>query len=219
MNSRHEKGAVFWDLDGTLIDSSGYHCAAWHETLIQEGIQFSEEELREQMGFSNILTVKHFFGEDIREGEIRRIGSLKEKKYRKLLHNRGIQLMDGAQRLLEQLGENGWIQAITSSAPIENIQTVLDVLAIDHHFAAVIGEEDVLHTKPEPDVFFKAAACLNTAFELCVIVEDTKSGIIAAKKAGMKVIGVSATTKLDADIVFGSLQSIGINVFSALLDR
>jgi beta-phosphoglucomutase-like phosphatase (HAD superfamily) len=83
----------------------------------------------------------------------------------------------------------------------------------------IVGAEDVVHGKPAPDVFLVAARAVNVPPDRCVVVEDAAVGVEAARRAGMRCIGVSATTRLSADVAVGSLEELAPGAFDSLLPQ
>ena len=93
---------------------------------------------------------------------------------------------------------------------------MLDVLNLDRYFDAIVSAEDVTAGKPDPQVFLAAAAKLHVPPVSCVVVEDAAAGIEAAKRAGMKCIGVSTSAVLPADVFVRSLEDLDLDVFEKL---
>ena len=79
--------------------------------------------------------------------------------------------------------------AIASSSPRLFIENVIQKIGVAEYFSIWISGEEVKHSKPEPDIFLKAAELLNVNPQACAVIEDSSSGTIAAKRAGMKCIG------------------------------
>jgi len=211
--------AVLWDMDGTLIDSMEYHYLAWVETMAEEGRPLTREQFLASFGQRNDVVLRGFFGPDLPDREVERIADAKEARYRALVRGRGIELLPGVRRLLDHLGRDGWRQAIASSAPRANVTTVLEVLGIGGLFQAAIAGEDVHRGKPDPEVFLLAAAKLGAAPRRCVVVEDAPYGTEAARRAGMKSIGVcSSHGSLEADCVLASLADLPEDQFARLLE-
>ncbi len=123
--------------------------------------------------------------------EIDTITDRKEEKYRAefLPH---LELIKGLDVFLEKLRSNKVPLAIGTAAPVLNVDFVLDNLKLRHYFQAVIGPDDVVASKPDPEVFLKASACLGISPEHCVVFEDSPKGIEAAARAGMKAVGVTS---------------------------
>jgi len=184
------RGAVLWDLDGTLVDSEEYHWLAWKEILDREGISLTRAQFLSSFGQRNDRILRGWLGEDASLELISKIGDDKEAHYRELVRVKGLAPLPGASEWVERLFQEGWPQAIASSAPRLNVETVLDALHLRKWFQAVVSAEDVQAGKPDPQVFLVAAARLNSTPRICIVVEDAGAGVEAARRAGMLSVGV-----------------------------
>lgn len=209
--------AVLWDLDGTLVDSGEYHWRAWRETMRAEGIEISHEQFLERFGQKNDRILTNWLGHQATPVTIARVGNAKEALYRQLAVAEGLTPLPGAAEWVERLHKDGWLQAIGSSAPAENVRVMLSVLNLDRYFDAIVTAEDVTAGKPDPEVFLAAAAKLNVAPRASVVVEDAAAGIEAAKRAGMRCVGVSRTSVLDADLFVRALTELPEGAFARLI--
>jgi HAD superfamily hydrolase (TIGR01509 family) len=214
--SGHGKG-VLWDLDGTLVDSAEFHWLSWRDTLAAEGHHITYQQFLDSFGQKNDRILPLWLGPDTPVERMTRIGDAKEAEYRRLARTHGLTALPGASEWVHRLHERGWKQAIASSAPRQNVEVMLEVLGVDHDFDAIVGAEDVTAGKPDPQVFLTAAAKLGLPPERCVVVEDAAAGIEAARRAGMRSIGVSRSAGLDADVVVRSLADLGDRVFEEIL--
>jgi HAD superfamily hydrolase (TIGR01509 family) len=212
--------AVLWDMDGTLVDSGEHHFVAWKETLAGEGIDLSRERFTQSFGQRNDEILRDHFGADLPEREIDRIGGVKEVRYRQLVREKGIEPLPGVRAWLSRLAAQGWRQAIASSAPRQNIDTMLAVLGLTALFDATACAEDVQRGKPDPQIYLVAASRVGVEAAHCVVVEDAPAGIEAARRARMRVVGVRFThADLDADRVVDSLEELPDDAFEQLLLR
>jgi beta-phosphoglucomutase family hydrolase len=212
--------AVLWDMDGTLLDSAEYHWLAWRDILNREGYPITNEEFRATFGQRNDTILRGYFGPDLSDSEVARIGGAKEICYRDLVRERGIALLPGVGRWLARLREQGWRQAIASAAPRANIEAISAALGIAPFFDALVSGADVQRGKPDPQVFLLAAERLAIPPARCVVVEDAPAGIAAAHRAGMRAIGVRTThADLRADIVVDTLDQLPDGSFDRLLER
>lgn len=211
--------AVLWDLDGTLGDSEEFHWRSWRDTLGREGVSVSYQQFLASFGQKNDRILRDWLGPDVGAGRIRRIGDAKEAEYRRLAAEHGLSPLPGAAEWVARLRDAGWKQAIASSAPRLNVETMLGALKMDGVFDAVIAAEDVTVGKPDPQVFMAAAFRLHVPPSHCIVVEDAAAGIEAARRAGMRSIGVSRTTILEADVFVPSLDELSQTAFEALLTR
>lgn len=208
--------AVLWDLDGTLVDSRSYHWRAWRATMEAESIPITEADFERTFGQRNDEILGGWLGPDAGPERIRRVGDAKEERYRELLAEGGIEPLPGAAEWIGWLHTAGWRQAIASSAPRLNVEAVRRALDFAHVVDAVVSAEDVSEGKPHPEVFLTAAARLGVAPGRCVVVEDAPAGIEAARRAGMRSIGVGGGA-LAADVAVASLDRLDRDVFDRLV--
>ncbi|HKQ78338.1 MAG TPA: HAD family phosphatase [Blastocatellia bacterium] len=203
------KRAVIWDLDGTLIDSSHYHWEAWQAVMSAENFTLTYEEYVADFGKRNDEILRGRLGEDLPDDFIARVSRAKEEVYRSLIRTKGLELLPGAAYWLERFKAEGWLQALATSAPRGNIDAVFAALGLEKFFDAAISSEEVKAGKPEPDVFLAAAAKLDVAPRDCIVIEDAPAGLEAARRAGMKSIGVLTThPELNADLVAPRLDQL-----------
>jgi HAD superfamily hydrolase (TIGR01509 family) len=138
-------------------------------------------------------------------------------EYRRLAAVHGLTPLPGATEWLARLKRAGWRQAIASSAPRLNVDAMLRALRFEPYFDAIVSSEDVTAGKPDPQVFLTAAARLDVPPPECIVVEDAAAGIDAARRAGMKSVGVRRTGTLDADVFVTSLSDLPGDAFERLL--
>jgi len=211
--------AVLWDLDGTLVDSEDYHWRSWRDAMAAEGIDLSYDRFLASFGLRNDRILRGWLGDSVDADRIQRIGDAKEAEYRRLAQLEGLTPLPGAAEWAERLHQNGWRQAIASSAPRENVEVMLRVLHLERFFDAIAAAEDVTIGKPDPQVFFRAAERLTVPPSRCIVVEDAPAGVQAARAGGMRSIGVSQTKQLDADIVVRRLDELPDDAFDSLVGR
>jgi beta-phosphoglucomutase len=210
--------AVLWDMDGTLIDSAEYHWLTWRDTLAGEGHALTPAQFASWFGQRNDTILRQYLGDDVTADVVRRIGDAKEAAYRELVRTRGIEPLPGVSRWLRRLRDDGWPQAVASSAPPANIEVILAALDLGDCFQALVSAEDVRQGKPAPDVFLLAAKRLGVPADRCIVVEDAPAGIEAGRRGGMRTIGVASLGRpLDADIVVRSLEELPVTAFDDLL--
>jgi beta-phosphoglucomutase len=213
MTNNHKR-AVIWDLDGTLIDSSHLHWEAWQKVMAVENIALTYEQYVADFGKRNDEILRGRLGADAPDEFIARVSLAKEEFYRDLIRTKGLELLPGASYWLERFKAEGWLQALATSAPRGNIDAVFAALGIGGYFDAAISSEEVKAGKPEPDVFLVAAAKMGVAPRDCIVIEDAPAGIEAARRAGMRSIGVLTTHReLKADLVAPSLDQLPSDFF------
>ena len=208
---------VLWDLDGTLVDSAELHWLSWRDTMAAEGRPITYDQFVASFGQKNDRVLAGWLGADASPDWIRRIGDAKEQEYRRLALLHGLTPLPGAAEWIHRLHEQGWKQAIASSAPGANVQVMLQALGVAPDFDAIVSAEDVTAGKPDPQVFLRAADRLGLAPHQCIVVEDAAVGIEAARRAGIRTIGVSRSVPLDADLAVTALTELPLDAFDRLL--
>lgn len=200
--------AVLWDMDGTLVDSEEYHWLSWRDTMTAHGLAITHAQFLETFGQRNDAILPRWLGAEATPERIQEIGDAKEALYRQLVRERGLQPLPGA------------MQAIASSAPRANVETVLEVTSLFRDFEAIVSAEDVTAGKPDPQVFLKAAEKLGVPPPRCIVVEDAAAGVEAARRAGMRSIGVGRNgTRLAADVTVTSLAALPADAFTLPLSE
>lgn len=96
---------------------------------------------------------------------------------------------------------------------------MLQALGLREYFDAITSAEDVTAGKPDPQVFMAAASRVDLPPARCIVVEDAAAGVEAARRAGMRCVGVSRTGRLDADVSVRSLLELAPDTFERLLVR
>jgi HAD superfamily hydrolase (TIGR01509 family) len=210
--------AVLWDLDGTLADTMTSHFRAWREVLAGEGYTLSWETFAASFGQRNDTALCSMLGTELPTGDIERISCIKEERFRALVREEGLDLLPGVTARLRASQNAGWRQALVTSAPRANAETMLGVLGVAEFFAVVVTGDDVALGKPHPEPFLMAADALKVPPSRCLVVEDSPSGIEAARRAGMRSIAVGpAHASLPATLRVASLADLPIEAFETLI--
>jgi beta-phosphoglucomutase len=186
------KKSFLFDLNGTMIDDMSYHLDIWYDVIVNElGAPLSPEEVRKHMYGKNQEVLIRIFGPNrFSKEELDQISVRKEEKYQSL-YKPHLKLLPGLPAFLEQARNNKMKMAIGSAAPPFNIDFVLDNLAIRHYFKAVVSGNDVVHSKPDPETFLKAAGLIHAKPDSCIVFEDAPKGVESALRAGMEVVVVT----------------------------
>lgn len=183
-----KKGFLF-DLNGTMVDDMSYHLDVWYEVLTKDlGASLTKAEAKVQMYGKNRELLDRVFGADkFTDAEVERISMQKEERYQQV-YRPHLALIAGLEAFLERAKEAGIQQAIGSAAIPFNIDFVIDNLNLRRYFGAVVSADDVVVSKPDPEVFLKAAALLGVSPQACVVFEDAPKGVEAALRAGMDCV-------------------------------
>ena len=210
---------VLWDLDGVLADSGAFHIQSWHDTLIHYGIDLAEEAFRATFGMNNTTILKLAMHPEPSQALIDQISNEKEALFRRLIVGK-LQPLAGGQALLAELRTAGFLQAIGSSAPQENIDAEIDAIGVRPYFDAIVSAAR-LPGKPSPVVYQTAAAQLGLPPERCLVIEDAIAGVQAARNAGMRCLAVTNTNPAaalaDADRVVDSLEEVSAEMIREML--
>ena len=210
--------AILWDMDGTLIDSAEYHYQSWIDALRPEGLTVTREQFLSTFGWKNDRILRRWIRPDLDPEWIVRVADAKERDYRHLVRTRGLQPLPGADLWVRDRHRAGWRQAIASSAPRANIEVALEVLGWMPFFDALASGDDVRAGKPDPEIFLIAASRLDVPPSRCIVVEDAAAGVEAARRGGMKCIGVGgAASDARPDLTVTSLVDLAGDPFEALL--
>ena len=209
-------------MDGVIADTASYHLKAWQEVYRKRDILFTEEDFRHSFGQRNDTIIEEVMGTGVSPNEINTISSEKEVSFRESIRY-NIRPMPGVIELMETNRQDGFLMALASSAPIENIRLLIEGLGIDNYFQCVISARDVSEGKPNPQVFSLAARRLGVEPKNCIVIEDAVAGVTAAKRAGMHCLAVTNThpraSLVEADLIVGSLTEITVNDLRRLLSQ
>jgi beta-phosphoglucomutase family hydrolase len=222
MTRNRDNKAVIFDLDGVLVNTGPFHRQSWFDLAGKEGLKMSDELFSRTFGMQNYQILPLLAGCDLSADQIKRMSDWKEKRYRELIAER-LTLAEGAETLINELQTNGFLLAIGSSAPRENIDFICRRIPLLGSLNAYVAGEDVSRGKPAPDTFLKAAKELSIAPNRCVVVEDAVQGIQAAKAAAMHAVALTTTRSreelLEADLIVDSLAELKADDFFALLTQ
>ena len=183
--------AILWDLDGTIVDTNACHAYTWESVLNRYGFEFNRRVYAENFGRNNTSLLPALLGFFPDDNLMRNIVEEKESLFRQIAAN-WITLVPGVMTWLKDARELNYRQAIASSAPHENINTMLAIMNLDGCFDATISGTD-LPAKPRPDVFLRAADVLGVFPQDCLVIEDAIAGVQGALEAGMSCVAVATT--------------------------
>jgi len=201
--------ALIFDLDGVIVDSMPMHKEAWDRYLRRHGVVV--EDLGTRMhGARNDQIVAELLGGELTPEEIFEHGAGKERLFREMMgHKLEAHLVPGVREFLEAsepvtknvtdgVTEGTEVvprKAIASNAEPANVDFVLDGANLRKYFHVTVDGHQVTHPKPFPDVYLRAAELLGVEPGACVVFEDSATGVEAAVRAGMRVVGVATHEK------------------------
>jgi len=205
--------ACLFDLDGVLVDTAAYHYQAWRRLAQTMNFDFTEKQNEQLKGISRMESLNKIltWGKVQKtEPEKEELAALKNTWYVEMISKMTpAEVLPGAVEFLSALHKNGY-QLVLGSAS-KNSGMILDKTNLAHFFDAVVDGNMVTKSKPEPEVFLKGAALLSLKPAVCVVFEDAAAGIEAAKRAGMKAVGIGKKEILNkADLVVSGLNKLTI---------
>ena len=188
--------AFLFDLNGTMIDDMEFHLKVWNRILnndLNAGLTLAQ--VKEQMYGKNHELLDRVFGKGTLSEETIAVYSQKKEELYQEIYGPHLALIPGLEEIFQQAFQAGISMTIGSAANRFNIDFVLDNLDIRSYFKAIVSAEDVVESKPNPEVFLKGARLLGVEPEFCIVFEDVPKGAEAALNAGMKTIIVTTTHK------------------------
>ncbi|MBD3244578.1 MAG: beta-phosphoglucomutase [Candidatus Moranbacteria bacterium] len=208
--------AVIFDLDGVILSTDDYHYQAWKKMADEEGVYFDRKINNRLRGVSRMESLNIILEKAQREYGLKEKHVLCERKngyYRKLLnHITSKAIFTGAIDFIEFLKNKGYKVAIGSSS--KNATFIVKRVGLEILFDAISDGNNIIKSKPDPEVFIKAAEMLKIDPKDCVVVEDAKAGIDAGNRAKMKTIAVGeAVNYKKADYSFSDINKIDKNLF------
>lgn len=179
--------ALIFDCDGTLADTMPGHFAAWVAALRAGGGDITEERFYQNAGVTSAAIIDAL-NKDFGYGlDIPTTVEAKEQMYVEGLHE--IEEITAVADIAR--AHAGKVPMAVASGGLRSVvHATLDVIGLRPLFDAVVTAEDVVHGKPAPDIFLRAAELLGVAPEACIVYEDGDPGLVAARAAGMRVIDV-----------------------------
>jgi beta-phosphoglucomutase len=184
--------AIFFDMDGTLVDSIPFHQEAWLSFLSRHGIHLRPEDFHAQNHGTLPEMIQRFFPH-VTSGEKRlELGEEKEITFRRI-YGPELKEIEGLTPFLDFLSQSGKSIHLATMGDQNNIDFTLDGLEIRHFFDTITGGHEVLKGKPDPEIFLKTLQKSGVKAEHALVFEDSGGGIRSAKAAGLKVVGIATT--------------------------
>ena len=181
--------AILWDLDGTIIDSKACHYNSWKAVFDRHGLPFSREAYERNFGRNNQTAIRSYLDFEPEPELVDAISREKEIIFRQRVAE-GSRLVPGVLMWLKAARAQQLPQVVASSAPMENITSILESFDLTSYFEHCVSGAD-LPAKPEPDVFLLASQRVGFSASRCLVIEDSAPGVDAAKKASMACIAVA----------------------------
>ncbi|SDK98932.1 HAD family hydrolase [Nonomuraea jiangxiensis] len=210
--------AVFFDMDGLLVDSERVWLEIETEVVARLGGQWTTEHQAHLVGGSMERTVAYMLAvSGSEESPATVAGWMVAGMVDRL--SRGVRVMPGASELLDALRAEGVPVGLVTSSLKEIADAVLKGVGRDR-FDVIVTANDVTRTKPDPEPYLTAARLLGVEPVRCVVLEDSPSGVAAGTAAGCAVVAVPSVLAIDpapGRLVVASLEEVGVADLRALI--
>ena len=211
------KAAIF-DLDGVIVNTVPFHFKAWQGMFNEYGKEFTFEDYKEKVdgiprtdGARAVLT-------DLSDDELKKAADKKQDYFLEYLNKEEIPVYNTTVDLVKALKREYLKRGVISSS--KNCLSILKKVKLAGLFDVIITGNDVTKGKPDPQVFFMAAEKMAVEPKNCVVFEDAVLGVEAAKRAGMKCVGIDRYGKPErlkkADLVVSDLGEVNIEKIKEL---
>lgn len=204
---------VIFDMDGLILDTERLSFEAWRDILKKYGRVMTREDYASLMGITHdnvINKLKEIYGQELPMAELY---EEKSKDVFKFMRENGVPVKTGIYELLDFLVEKNYKLALATSTNREKAVYLLERAGIKDKFNTMVFGDEVINSKPHPEIFLKAAERLGIAPEKCIVLEDSPAGIEAAYRAGMKGIHIPDLKMPDEKI-----NKYAYKIFNSLLD-
>lgn len=206
--------AIIFDLDGVICHTDEYHYQAWKQMSDELGIYFDREINNRLRGVSRMdsleIILERYTGPALSDTDKAALAEKKNALYRtNLARMTPNDLPDEVKQTLEALRSQGIRLAIGSSS--KNTPFILERIGLTGYFDAISDGNNITHSKPDPEVFLKAAEFLGLPSGACLVVEDAVSGAQAAHAGGFRAACVGDAAQAGAG-------DYNLNRISELLD-
>lgn len=180
---------VIFDMDGVLVDSEPFHYQVLQYSFDKLGLTLDTSYYHSLVGTANLAMwqkVALDFELDLPAGEL---AEKHKANLFELLPNAEVPLSPGISGLLNRISALGVTMCVASSSSLKLIRHFMEQNQLQQFFSHLVSGETLKRSKPFPDIFLKAADLHQLDPMHCLVIEDSKNGVLAAKSAGMTCIG------------------------------
>jgi beta-phosphoglucomutase-like phosphatase (HAD superfamily) len=189
--------ALIFDMDGTMIDSMGYHRRSWSAFAQQHGLGMDIDELmRRTTGRTGAECMVELFGRPLEHEQAWSLVQHKERLYRELFGPE-FREVAGFRAFARQAAARGLQLGVGTAGDAQNIAFAMQHLGLEPAPQAIVGGDEGLPGKPEPAIFLEVARRLGVPPQQCLVFEDAPLGIEAARRAGMRAVAVCTGHRAD----------------------
>ena len=215
--------AVIFDMDGVIVNSEPLHHLAYKKMFEEFQLDVSNSLYESFTGQSTHTICKQLCEIFNIYEDPNLLVQSKRKHFKVIFDNdTSFQMIDGALELIQDYFDNNITLVLASSASMTNIERIFEKFDLNKYFKSRISGADLKESKPNPEIFVKAAKMSGFNKKECIVIEDSTNGIIAAKSAGIYCVGYNSYNSKNqnydnADLVISSLNEINFKKVSKLL--
>jgi HAD superfamily hydrolase (TIGR01509 family) len=214
---------VIFDMDGVIVDTEPVHRYAYFQHFYELNIDVTEEMFTSFTGnstrnvFQRVKAIFNLVDADVEELILRKRSLFNDA----FDHKEDLELLEGVEKLIKDLHQNGMQLILASSASKVTIERVFRRFGLHPYFTHIVSGEDFPKSKPHPAIFEFAASLSVAPKENCIIIEDSTNGVLAAKAAGIYCIGYNSIhSKLQdlskADSIINHFDDLNFDIISEL---
>jgi beta-phosphoglucomutase family hydrolase len=212
-SSANPAWAVIFDMDGTLVATTEADFLAWQQLFALYGKELSYEGYYPLLGRKSADVVR--LGLDLQGQAAEEAMAKKMELFAAIVAEKGIETLPDVHDLLRKLKEEGVPMALATSSRRKKMELVMHTAELYTFFSVFVTGEEVDRGKPDPQIFLTAASRLGIDAKRCIVVEDTVSGIHAAKAASMACVAIISTHSADelgdADVLLDHFASLHVS--------
>ncbi|MCL2402762.1 MAG: HAD family phosphatase [Coriobacteriia bacterium] len=180
--------AIIFDMDGVIFNTEVIARRLWREVFIEYGYEFSDETYKRLIGLpmhASYQLLTEIYGKGL---PIEEMAKKQDTLWQKTTSGKKTELKSGVFEILDFLKSHEVPCAVGSSTYHDEVEERLKINGLRDYFDVVVGGDYVEHAKPAPDIFLKCAEYLNVQPADCLVIEDSKNGLIAANAAGIPAV-------------------------------
>ena len=209
------EGLIF-DCDGVLVDSEPFSCGTWN-VIFEEQYNIDIGTNYNAILGKNLRDAAEYYSKKYNlpydNETLKKLAQLKEDTYYRIAEGK-LHPIPGVNRIIQEAKDLNLKIAVASSGSINKINFNLSQAGLNKEFRNIVSADDVKNAKPAPDIFIEAMNRLEIEPKKCIIIEDSLSGIKAAKSSGAFTIGIATTFSVEhlceADLILKNYDELDL---------